>query len=108
MNPDYPNVTTIARRFFEEREDWENAVELAVNEAKRTESLVWFDILGGYVEQGVTKVFAPSYFAQALAILFYRDKKKFEQLVTAFWNSCRHEDAYFTWVNEINHLLLNL
>lgn len=108
LNPDYPNVTTIARRFFEEREDWENAVELAVNEAKRTESLEWFDILGGYVEQGATKVFAPSYFSQALAILFYRDRKKFEQLVTAFWNSCRQEEAYFTWINEINHLLLNL
>lgn len=108
VNPDYPNVTTIAREFFEEREDWGNAVELAVNEAKRTESLEWFDILGGYVEKGVTKAFAPSYFSHALAILFYQNKKKFEQLVLSFWNSCRQEDSYFTWVNEINHLLLNL
>lgn len=38
-NPDYPNVTQIARSFFEERQDWTNAIELAVNEAKRTGSL---------------------------------------------------------------------
>src|SRR4051794_11385421 len=33
-NPDYPNVTTIARAYFEEQQDWGNAIELAVNEAK--------------------------------------------------------------------------
>ncbi|GHI00677.1 dynamin family protein [Neobacillus kokaensis] len=108
QNPDYPNVTEIARTFFEDRGDWENAVELAVNEAKRTESLQWFDILLEYVEKGVTKGFAPSYFSHALTMLFYQNQKKFEQLVGALWNSCRHEDSYFTWVNEINHLLLNL
>ena len=43
LNPDYPNVTTIARAYFEEQSDWANAIELAVNEAKRTGSLEWFD-----------------------------------------------------------------
>ncbi|WP_286230977.1 dynamin family protein [Neobacillus mesonae] len=108
QNPDYPNVTEIARSFFEEREDWGNAVELAVNEAKRTESLKWFDILLEYVEKGVTKSFAPNYFSHALAMLYYQNQQKFEQLVAAFWNSGSEEESYFTWVNEINHLLLNL
>ena len=106
-NPDYPNVTSRARAFFEEQQDWENAVELAVNEAKRTESLEWFDILCGYVKNGKTQVIAPSYFSHSLALLFYRDKDKFEQLVAAFLDSCRQEDTYFSWLNEVNHLLLN-
>ncbi|MCM3569762.1 dynamin family protein [Neobacillus mesonae] len=108
QQPDYPNLTTIAREFFEEHEDWGNAVELAVNESKRTESIEWFDILLGYVQKGVTKTFAPNYYSQALAILFYQNKEKFEQLISTFWNSSKQEDSYFTWVNEINHLLLNL
>src|SRR3954471_2295590 len=31
-NPEYPNVTEIARTFFEEQQDWNHAVELAVSE----------------------------------------------------------------------------
>lgn len=107
-NPDYPNVTSIARDFFETQEDWSNAVELAVNEAKRTGSLEWFDILLSYIEMGVTKAFAPNYFTQVLVNLYHIDVKKFEQLVSAFWNSWRNENTYLTWMNEVNHLLLNL
>ncbi|MGG3468286.1 dynamin family protein [Neobacillus pocheonensis] len=107
-NPDYPNVTEIARAFFEEQHDWNNAIELAVNEAKRTETLEWFEVLHNYVEKGVTKNFAPSYFSQALIVLFNLDKKGFEQLVSSLWNSYRSEESYFSWLREINHLLLNL
>ncbi|ETI70885.1 dynamin family protein [Neobacillus vireti] len=107
-NPDYPNVTEIARTFFEEQQDWNNAIELAVNEAKRTESPVWFDMVITYVEKGVTKSLAPSYFSQALILLFGLDKEKFEQLVSALWNSYKNEETYLSWLSEINHLLLNL
>ncbi|WP_066365219.1 dynamin family protein [Neobacillus fumarioli] len=107
-NPDYPSVTAIARTFFEKQKDWNNAIELAVNEAIRTESLEWFDILQTYVEKGVTKSHAPSYFTQAFVQLYQVDKKKFEQLISAFWNSYKHEESYFTWIKEINQLLLNL
>lgn len=107
-NPDYPNLTTIARRFFEEREDWNHAVELAVNEAKRTESADWFKILHSYVEKGVTRSFHPSYFSQALVLLFHLDKQMFEQLVVSFWNSFEKGESYFTWIKEFNQLLLNL
>ena len=65
-NPDYPNVTEIARTFFEEQQDWNHAIELAVNEAKRTESLDWYEMLITYVENGVTRNHAPSYFSQAI------------------------------------------
>lgn len=107
-NPDYPNVTEIARAFFEEQHDWDNAIELAVNESKRTETLEWFEILHNYVEKGVTKNFAPSYFSKALIVLFNLDKKGFEQLVASLWNSYQSEESYFTWLREINHLLFNL
>ncbi|WP_040206125.1 dynamin family protein [Neobacillus jeddahensis] len=107
-NPDYPNVTEIARTYFESQQDWNNAIELAVNEAKRTESLEWFNILNTYVEKGVTKSHAPSYFLQALILLFNLDKKMFEMLVTSLWNSYQTEESYFSWLSEINHLVLNL
>ncbi|WP_066072728.1 dynamin family protein [Neobacillus soli] len=107
-NPDYPDVTEIARTFFEEHQDWNHAIELAVNEAKRTESLEWFDMLKTYVEKGVTKSHAPSYFSEALIILYNLEKEKFEHLVSSLWNSYENEESYFTWLREINHLLLNL
>ncbi|MGG1676221.1 dynamin family protein [Neobacillus sp. NRS-1170] len=107
-NPDYPNVTEVARAFFEEQSDWNNAIELAVNEAKRTESLEWFEILHTYVENSVTKNFDPNYFSHALSVLFNLNKKSFEQLVSSLWNSYQNEESYFVWLREINHLLLNL
>ncbi|WP_042460414.1 dynamin family protein [Neobacillus dielmonensis] len=107
-NPDYPNLTTIARNFFEEQGDWENAIELAVNEAKRKQSLDWYEILHSYIQQGRTKTFAPSYFSQALVELYRFNHKKFEQLISSLWNSYQNENTYFTWLKEINYLLLNL
>ncbi|WP_462408699.1 dynamin family protein [Neobacillus sp. Marseille-QA0830] len=107
-NPDYPNLTSIARNFFEEQGDWGNAVELAVNEAKRTQSFNWFDILRSYVDQGITKSFAPNYFSEVLVSLYGVDRKKFEQLVSSFWNSYKFEETYFSWLKEINYLFLNL
>lgn len=107
-NPDYPDVTEIARAFFEEQQDWNNALELAVNEAMRTESIQWFDVINAYVEKGVTKNHPPRYFSQSLILLYSLDKERFEQLITSLWRSYENEESYFTWINEINHLLLNL
>ncbi|MCL6570445.1 MAG: dynamin family protein [Bacillus sp. (in: Bacteria)] len=107
-NPDYPHVTEIARTYFEEQLDWNNAIELAINEAIRTESLDWFDIINEYVEKGVTKSFAPNYFSQALTVLFSIEKEKFEGLVSSLWRSYQNEKSYFTWINEINQLFLSL
>lgn len=107
-NPDYPNVTQIARCFFEDRQDWSNAIELAVNEAKRTGSLEWFETINTYVEKGVTKSLNPNYFSQALIELFSLDRQLFERLCCSLWNSYKQEESYFAWLREINHLLLNL
>ncbi|GMB08728.1 dynamin family protein [Thermolongibacillus altinsuensis] len=107
-NPDYPNVTDIARAFFEKHKDWKSAIELAVNEAIRTESHRWFDILKSYAEQGLTKAFEPHYFSKCLAVLYGVDQTRFEQMVHALWNSYRNERSYFSWLREFNHLFLNL
>ncbi|WP_026582661.1 dynamin family protein [Bacillus sp. J33] len=108
LNPDYPDVTELAREFFEEHSDWGNAVELAVNEAIRTESESWFAVLHSYVEQGRTAKIDPNYFSEALATLYKVDQARFERLSTAFWNSYKQNDLYFSWLKEINHLLLNM
>lgn len=107
-NPEYPNVTEIARAFFEGQQDWNNAVELAISEAMRSGELSWFEILNDYVDKGVTKAHAPGYFTQALIPLFQLDKKKFEQLVSSLWKSYQHEESYFTWIREINQLFFQL
>ncbi|MFD7947971.1 hypothetical protein, partial [Streptomyces sp. NPDC059744] len=45
LNPDYPNVTKIARSFYDEQQDFDSAVELSVNELIRIESYPWFEVL---------------------------------------------------------------
>lgn len=107
-HPDYPNVTQVARAFFEEQEDWSNAIELAVNEAKRGGSVEWFEALNGYVEKGVTNQLPPNYFSHALFELFSIDRGLFEQLACSLWNSYKYQESYFHWLRELNQLLLNV
>ncbi|MFC4402007.1 tetratricopeptide repeat protein [Gracilibacillus xinjiangensis] len=106
-NPDYPEVTNMARLYFEEQQEWANAVELAVNEAKRTESLAWFGVLEGYADQGHTADRNPSYFSEVLMALYLKDKNRFECLTTALWKSYKQSGYYFTWLEEISNILLS-
>jgi tetratricopeptide (TPR) repeat protein len=108
LNPDYPDVTTIAKAFFEEHQDADNAVELAVNEAIRTESLAWFEVLEGYAEKGYTAKIDPNYFCEALVTLYNINLAAFENLSAALWQSYKSSDWHFQWLKEINALLLNL
>lgn len=108
LNPDYPDVTTMARAFFENHQDWGNAVELAVNEVLRTESLSWVDVLKDYVEQNHTVNIKPDYFNEVLKGLFNLDQAQFVSLTAALWKSYKQGDLYFSWLKEINDFLLNL
>ncbi|WP_335487467.1 dynamin family protein [Bacillus sp. JJ1773] len=108
FNPDYRDVTSIAKAFFEKHQDWKNAIELAVNESIRTGDLAWFDILQSYVEEGKIKKTEPNYFNEALVTLFKADLAKFERLAVSLWNQYRIGDLYFTWVKELNHILLHM
>ncbi|MGE8203162.1 tetratricopeptide repeat protein [Heyndrickxia sp. NPDC080065] len=109
-NPDYLDITEIARLFFEEHQDWKNAVELAVNESTRTVSPRWFEILRMYSEEGKTSKFDPSYFSKTLISLYIENQVLFEKLVSSLWKSYRNEkkEIYLTWLKEINHLLMNI
>lgn len=108
LNPDYPNVTEIARAFFEGEKDWKNAVELAVNESIRTESPAWFDVLNSYIDSGFTRDNIPEYFLPVLNVLYGVDQRRFEKLAVSLWNSYRDGDYYFAWLKEFNQLLLTL
>lgn len=107
LSPDYSEVTEIARSFFEEYKDWHNAVELAVNEAVRTGNLQWYDILHTYVEQGRTMKMPPSDFSEVLHTLYKADLIKFEALTVSFWKCYKNSEFYFSWLKEINHILLH-
>ncbi|MBL5771730.1 tetratricopeptide repeat protein [Heyndrickxia sporothermodurans] len=109
-NPDYKDLTDIAREYFEDQEDWANAIELAVNEAIRTDSPKWFEVLIAYSEEGKTNRFAPNYFSKVLVSLYIVNQRLFETFVSSLWKSYRNEtrDVYLTWIKEINHILINI
>lgn len=102
FNPDYPNVTSLARAFYEEQGDWSSAIELAAKEAIRTESLQWFGILEGYVSKGYTRGMAPGYFYELLAVLHKLDHGQFVQMVFALWQSYKNQESYLAWMQIIN------
>ncbi|RSD23265.1 dynamin family protein [Mesobacillus subterraneus] len=104
LDPDYPGVTEIARAFFEEHNDWENAVELAVSEGVRTGSPKWFDVLNQYVDHGHTTVFGPEYFNEALSVLYQVDRSRFEQLAVSLWLSYKGRTNYMAWLKDFNQL----
>ena len=80
LQPDYPNITKIARMFFEERNDWMSAIELAKRESLRTESPVWFERLKSYIHRGYTATLPPAYFTEVLTSLLKIDPDFLEKL----------------------------
>ncbi|WP_223703049.1 GTP-binding protein [Sutcliffiella deserti] len=109
INPDYPNVTRTAQAFFEAQEDWNSAVELAVNEAIRTRSPEWFERLKWYIEQNRhIGVFSPDYFQEVLVVLVETDQQTFEDLIVALWNSYRKHTLYLNWVKTANTVFLSV
>ncbi|MGE7938020.1 dynamin family protein [Bacillus paramycoides] len=108
LNPDYPNVTKIARSFYEEQQDFDSAVELAVNELVRTESYPWFEVLKGYIDKGFTKNTSPDYFHEVLVTLNHVDQVQFTQIVSSLWNSYKNEQNYLLWLNTINEFFLHI
>lgn len=105
FQPDYPNVTKMARTFFEEQKDWSHAIELAVNESIRTQSLAWFDILKKYIELGIAQTISTDYFSVMLESLHQIDQSRFEQMVVALWKNYKHSELYFDWLSAITELI---
>ncbi|WEG14854.1 GTP-binding protein [Pullulanibacillus sp. KACC 23026] len=106
LNPEYANVTELARVFYEDNSIWDQAVQLAVNEVDRTEAPSWLDRLVYYVDQGHTVDKVPKYFTDVLKAYYRIDPTRFIRLTTALWNSYRQTTFYFAWLQEINGLLL--
>ena len=105
LNPDYPKVTKIARYFFEQNNDYPNAIDLAINEGLRTEDVHWFDTLTKYIDEGKAHLHEPTYFYSALEILYSVDSVRFEKLVMALWNQYKYDKKYVLWLETINDLL---
>jgi tetratricopeptide (TPR) repeat protein len=105
LNPDYADVTEIAKRYFDEIQDWDSAIELAVQEGIRTESTFWFDALEEYGDRGYTVNYAPAYFKEVLTILLNLNKHQFERVTAVLWKSYQGSDFYFDWLEEVNELL---
>jgi tetratricopeptide (TPR) repeat protein/GTPase SAR1 family protein len=103
IEPDYANVTDLARTFYENQEDWNKAVELAVKESIRTQDPAWFMILRDYGDQGYARSFAPDYFYDLLITVYEKDRKQFKELVSALWAGYRsHPAAHIEWMLTVN------
>ncbi|WP_163539150.1 hypothetical protein [Gracilibacillus sp. YIM 98692] len=102
LNPDHPNVTTIACSFFERYQDWENAIDLAVNEALRTNSIEWYERLKIYIDEGNAKRIAPDYFTKILQALYSIDQLLFVDLSKSLWKTYKPDQQYLSWVKVFN------
>lgn len=108
INPDYQNVTMLARAFFEKQQDWLSAIELASNEGERLESVEWFDVLIGYVKNDYTTIKEPAYFTKGLNLLARLDSERFEDFAVALWNSYFPTMNHMDWVMVMNGVIANL
>lgn len=108
INPDYPNVTEIARLFYEDRSEWKKSVELAVKEAVRTKSFHWFTTLNGYIKSGYTINFSPNFFEPILISLYELDQQKFSELLTSLSSSYRNSDSELAWIKTMNGVFANI
>ncbi|MBS4174946.1 dynamin family protein [Bacillus sp. FJAT-49736] len=108
LNPDYPNVTEIARAFYEKQEMVQDAVQLAVSEAIRTESITWFQCVVRYVKKGWTTTYPPNFFRDFIKAVYDVEQSSFEQTLISLWESYSEEDCYLEWLNMLGSILLDL
>ena len=105
IHPDYDNITEVARVFFEEKEDYATAMELAVHETIRTKKSAWFDVLIGYAKKGAMKQTPPEYFMEALRSIYYTDSQRFEKLTALMWEEYAPTSLYKKWLEMLNEFL---
>ncbi|MBS4198247.1 hypothetical protein KHA93_01050 [Bacillus sp. FJAT-49732] len=106
LNPDYPNVTKVARAFFENQEDWNHAIELATNEAIRTKSNNWFHTLNSYINEGYVKFHDPSFFAPLLTVLVRDNYSQFERTVAGLWSNFQNQNSFLSWLHLVNQVII--
>jgi len=106
LNPDYSQVTEVAKSYLEGVNEWDYAVELAVSEALRLESPYWFEVLSGYVDRGATHHYEPIFFKELLVTLLQMDEERFENFTEVLWKNYRDSEMYLDWLEMINVLVL--
>lgn len=105
LHPDYPNVTRLARTFFEQQKDWESALNLAVQEGIRKEDTKWIEIVKNYIRRGFVKEVPISSFFDLLAVAYRLDTNLFEQVVMSLWNHFEAKEKMESWLPQLNSFL---
>ncbi|QKS70584.1 hypothetical protein FLK61_27935 [Paenalkalicoccus suaedae] len=108
INPDYPNVTDLAKTVYEDYEDWPKAIDLALSEGERTNETDWYRYLLRYVEAGYTAGFTPEYFESAMKHVYTLDRDLFIQLIAALTKTYRNKDTYLYWVGTLNTIFATI
>lgn len=108
LNPDYPNVTLIARTFYEEQQDEKSALDLALNEAIRTLSHEWFSVLNHYIRDGYAKTISPEYFSDVLSLIYQIDQSQFEAIVSSLWQNYETQHELLPWLKMFNPLFAQI
>ncbi|MBS4220398.1 hypothetical protein KHA96_19025 [Bacillus sp. FJAT-49711] len=106
LNPDYPNVTKLARAFYENQEDWNRAIELAANEAIRTKSNSWYTTLNTYINEGHAKYHDPAFFAPVITVQAQDNLQQFSNTVAGLWVNYHNQNTYHTWLHTINDIII--
>jgi len=107
LNPDYPDITEVAKGYLEDINEWEYAVELAVDEALRLKSPYWYEVLSEYIEQGLTVHYEPNYFKNLISTVLEMDDARFEDFIEVLWNSYRQSDMYLNWLAMVNRIVIS-
>ncbi|PRO65434.1 tetratricopeptide repeat protein [Alkalicoccus urumqiensis] len=102
VDPDYPGVTDLAQTLYEDNKDWQKAVDLAVTEALRTESRVWFETLVRYIRESRVEEFPPEYFQDPAAQLAEIYPDLFREMMAELTADFRRRDQVLEWTAVFN------
>ncbi|AST93854.1 MULTISPECIES: tetratricopeptide repeat protein [Sutcliffiella] len=102
IDPDYSDVTAIAIEFYENQNDWKQAVDLCIEELVRTRNISWLSTLLGYIENGYVKQIEPAYFQSILNTTLQWNERAFVELVYSLWKCYMEEPSFLDWLHTIN------
>lgn len=107
LNPN-PEVYKLALQFFENQEEFQNAIQIAMEAGNRLRELDWFIILKNYIDSNHTKNIAPSLFYHALKTIETLDYSFLEDFVESIVNSYSEHGRLIHAISEINQFFLQM
>lgn len=108
VDPDHRDASSLAVEFYEKQQNWNDAVQLSIHEAIRTESPDWFGRVIDYAEQGLAKAKEPDEFFKLLTVLYRKDLHLFQKLAASLWKNYIYSKQFLTWLKTANNLFLNI